>query len=96
MVVPADYSSEYVLQKIFGKKKKIICSLASYLGILDDEFEELIAAGKLSTFLSWYNNLGLRVKTHRDHSITWIYFDKAFTPLQWAHLPINHIIGGNT
>ena len=43
-------------------KKKKICSLVSHLGILDDEFEELLAVGNLSKIRSWYNNLGLRVK----------------------------------
>ena len=72
---------------IFGKKKKRIGSLASHLGILDDEFEELLAAGKLSKLWSWYNNLGLRVQTHRDNSINWIVFEEAFAPFQWSHLP---------
>ena len=40
--------------------------------------------------------MGLRVKTHIYHSITWIAFDEAFDPLQWAHLPRHHIIGENT
>ena len=39
--------------------------------------------------------MGLRVKTHIYHSITWIAFDEAFDPLQWAHLPRNQIIGVN-
>ena len=29
------------------EEKKIIGSLASYLGILDDEFEELLSTGKI-------------------------------------------------
>ena len=63
---------------------------------MDDEFEELLDAGKLRKIRSWNNNMGLRLKTHRDHYIIWIVFDKSFAPLQWAHLPIHHIIGGNT
>ena len=64
---------------IFGKgKKKIIGSLSSQLGILDDEFDAILDAGKLSKIRYWYKKLGMRVQTHRDHSITWIYFDKAF------------------
>ena len=57
---------------IFGQKKNRIGSLASHLGVLDDEFEELLAAGKLSKVRSWYKKLGMRVQTHRDNSITWI------------------------
>ena len=95
MVVPVDYSSEYVFAKIiFGKRgKKRIGSLASHIGILDDEFEEILAAGKLSKICSWYNNLGLHVQTHKYNSITWINFDKEFTPFKWVHLPRNQIIG---
>ena len=75
---------------------KIIGSLASHLGISDNEFGELLAAGKLSKFWSCYKNLGLRVKTHRYHYITWIAFDEAFAPLQWEHLPRHQIIWENT
>ena len=46
---------------LVGKNKKRIGSLASHLGILDDEFEELLAVGKLSKVRSWYKKLGLRV-----------------------------------
>ena len=62
---------------------------------MDDEFEELLAEGKLIEIWSWYNNLGLILKTHRDHYITWITFDEAFNPLQWAHLPRHQIIEEN-
>ena len=92
-----DYSSEYILQKSsLGRENKIIGSSESHLAILDDEFEELLAAGKLIRIRYWYNKLGKRVKTHRDHYTTWITFDEVFSPLQWAHLPRNHIIGENT
>ena len=57
-------------------------SLASHLGILDDEFEELLAAGKLGKFRSWYTKLGLCVQTYIDNSIKWIAFDEAFAPLK--------------
>ena len=77
-----------------GEKK--IGSLASHLGILDDEFEELLAAGKVIKICSWYNNLVMCVQTHRDHSITWISFDEAFSTLQWAHLSRHQIVGENT
>ena len=93
MVVPADYASECVLQKSsLGWKKKRIGLLASHLGILDDEFEDIHAAGKKIKVRSWYNNLGLSLKPRRYHSINWISFDEAFAPLQWAHLPRNQII----
>ena len=72
-----------------------IGSLATQSGVLDDEFDEFLAAWKLSKFWSWYKNLGLHVQTHRDNSITWIGFDEAFDPLQWAHLPRHQIIGEN-
>ena len=81
-----------ILKIIFVRKKRI-GSLASHLGILDDEFEEILAAGKLSKFWSWYKKLGLHVQTHIDHSISWIDFDEAFAPLKWAHLPIHQTIG---
>ena len=74
----------------------IIGSLASHLGILVDEFEDLLTAGKLSKIMSWYNNPGLCVKTHRDHSITWIDFYKSFYTLQWSHLQRHQIIGETT
>ena len=75
------------------RRKKRIGSLASHLGILDDEFEEVLASGKLSKIWSWYKKLRLCVQTHRDYSITWIGFDNALAPFQWAHLPRHHIIG---
>ena len=40
--------------------------------------------------------MGLRVKTHINHSITWIDFYKAFVTLQWVHLPRHQIIWKNT
>ena len=49
-----------------GKLKKRIVSLTSNLGILDDEFEELLAAGKLIKVWSWYNKLVMRVQTNID------------------------------
>ena len=82
-----DYSSKYVLQKYsLGRKKKRIYLLASHLGILDDEFEDLLDAGKLSKVWSWYKKLGMHVKTHGYHYITWVAFDGSCAPLQWAHL----------
>ena len=36
------------------------------------------------------------MKTHRNHSITWIAFDETFAFLQWAHLPRHQAIGENT
>ena len=71
MVVTADYLFKYVFRKnhLWEKKKNRIGSLESHLVILDDEFEELIDVGKLSKVRSWYKNMGLRVKTHRYHSI---------------------------
>ena len=44
-----------------------IGSLESHLGLLDDEFEGFLAAGKISKLWSWYNKLGLHVKIYRDH-----------------------------
>ena len=97
MVVPTDYSSEYLLQKSsLGREKKRIGSLASHLGILDDEFEDIFAAGKISKVWSCYKKLGLCEQTHRYHYITWIHFDKAFAPLQWAQLLRHQIIRENT
>ena len=82
--------------KKLWRKRKRIGSLASHLGILDDDFEELLDSGKLSKFRSWYKKLGLRVQTLRDHSITWIDFDKALTIFQWSHLLRHQIICQNT
>ena len=82
MVVPADYLSEYVLKNnLWEEENKIIGSLASHLGILYDEFDDILAARKLSKVQSWQNNLGLSVQTNKDHYITWIALYKAFTPL---------------
>ena len=65
MVVPAYYLSEYVLQtSSLGREKKRICSLTSHLGILDDEFDELLAAEKLSKVRSWNKKLGLCKQIH--------------------------------
>ena len=58
-----------IVKIIFGKKIKI-CSLAPYLGILDDEFEELLVADKISKVWYWCKILGLRVQTHRYSFIT--------------------------
>ena len=69
------------------EEKKRIGSLASHIGILDDEFEELLDAGNLNKVQYLYKNMGLSVQTQRDHSITWIGFDEAFSHLKWAHLP---------
>ena len=88
--------SEYLFLKLSLRGGlNIIGSLALHLGIFDDGFEELLAAGKLSKVWSWYKKLELCMQTHRDHSIKLIDFDKVFDPLQWAHLPRNQIIGVN-
>ena len=79
-----------------GKKKKRIGSLVSHLGILDDEFEDIFAAGRLSKVWSWYKKLGLREQTHRYHSTTWIDFFEAFAPFKWTQLLRHQIIGENT
>ena len=63
---------------------------------MDDEFEDIHAAGKKIKVRSWYNNLGLSLKPRRYHSINWISFDEAFYPLKWEHLPRHYIIGENT
>ena len=44
-------------------KKKKIGSLVSHIGLLYDEFEELLAAGNLVKVQSWFKNLGLLVQT---------------------------------
>ena len=64
-MVLMDYSSKYVFRKSY-LGGGIIGSLASHLGILDDGFEELLAAVKLSKVWSWYKKLRLCVKTHID------------------------------
>ena len=69
-----------------GKQKIRIGVLVSNLGVLDDEFEVSLAAGKLSKVRSWYKKLGLHGQTNRYTVIKWIVFDKACTPLKWAHL----------
>ena len=90
-----DYSSKYLLRKLSlgGGRRNRIGSLSSHIGMLDDDLEELLAAGKLRKIWSWYNKMGLRLQKHRDHSITCIDFDEAFNNFQWAHLPRHHIIG---
>ena len=62
-VVPVDYLYEYVLQKssLGREREKIIGSLASHFGILDDEFEGLLAEEDLSKIRSWYNNLEMHM-----------------------------------
>ena len=70
----------FIAKIIFGKKNRI-GSLASHLRILDDEFEELLAEGKISEVWYWYKNMGLRVQRHTDHSINWIDFEEAFATL---------------
>ena len=81
---------------LWERRKKRIGSLASNLGVFNFEFDELLATGNLSKFWSWYKKLGVSVQTHKDHSITCIAFYKAFTPLQWSHLPRHQIIWENT
>ena len=51
-----------------------VSSLASHLGILDYEFEELLASGKISKIRSWCKKLGLHVQANRYQYITWIDF----------------------
>ena len=59
------------VKKCLGEKQKMrIGSLASHIGVLDDEFEEFLDGGELSKVRSWHKNLGLHVKTHIDSEIT--------------------------
>ena len=51
----------YIENYIGGKWNIIIGPLLSHLRVLDDEFEEFLAAGKLSKVLSWFKNLGMHV-----------------------------------
>ena len=74
MVVSRDYSSEYVLRKLSEKKR--IGSLASKIGILDDDFEDLLSAGNLSKYWYWCKNLGTSVQKNRYHYITSISFEE--------------------
>ena len=64
----------YCKNYLWGGEGNIIGSLVSHPGILDDEFEELLAAEKLSKIWSWYNKLVMHVQTHIYHYITWIAF----------------------
>ena len=86
----------YIKNCLGGKLKIRICSLASHLGVLDDDFEEFLDEGKLSKVWSWHKNLVLHVQTHIDSEITWIVFDEACALFQWACLPRDQIIGINT
>ena len=70
------------ISKIISGRKNKIGSLASNIGIFDDGFEEILAAGKESKIESRYEKLRLCVQTHRDNSITWIDFDKASALVQ--------------
>ena len=83
------------ISKIILVKKLRIGSLASHLGVLDDEFEEFLSSGKLRKVWSWYKKVGMRVQTNRDNSINMIILDQSFALLQWAHLQRDHIIGKN-
>ena len=53
-----------------GKQNIRIGVLVPNLGVLDDEFEVFLVAGKLSKVRSWYKNLGLHVQTNRYNVIT--------------------------
>ena len=75
----------------FGGGREI-GSLVSHLGMFYDEFEEILSAVNIGKVNSWYKNMGLRVQTHRYHSITWIYFYEAFSTLQLTHPTRHHII----
>ena len=56
---------------VLVEKKNIrIGVLVPNLGVLDDEFEVFLVAGKLSKVQSWYKNLGLYVQTNRYTVIT--------------------------
>ena len=59
----------------------IIGPLASHLGVLNNDYGEILVADNLSKVRSWYNNLGLCVQTHRYNLMTWIAFDDSFAPL---------------
>ena len=51
----------YIENYIGGKQKIIIGPLLSHLRVLDDDFEEFLAAGKLSKLCSWFKNMEIRV-----------------------------------
>ena len=52
----------YFKNHLWQKKRNRIGSLLSHLGILDDEFEKILAAYKLSEVGYWYKNLGCVLK----------------------------------
>ena len=77
---------------LVGGGTTIIGSLASHIGLLDDEFKRFLYAGKLIKVCSWYKNLRLHVKTYiLFHNLDLFY--GSFAPLKWAHLPRYQIIG---
>ena len=39
----------------------IIGPLLSHLRVLDDDFEEFLATGKISKVCSWFNNMAIHV-----------------------------------
>ena len=55
------WMNEYIENYIGGKWKIIIGPLLSHLRVLDDDFVEFLAAGKLSNVRSWFKNIVIHV-----------------------------------
>eukprot|EP00562_Extubocellulus_spinifer_P024009 CAMPEP_0178676302 /NCGR_PEP_ID=MMETSP0698-20121128/35845_1 /TAXON_ID=265572 /ORGANISM="Extubocellulus spinifer, Strain CCMP396" /LENGTH=361 /DNA_ID=CAMNT_0020320535 /DNA_START=153 /DNA_END=1235 /DNA_ORIENTATION=- len=89
-----DQPDQYNKLTLGGNSKRRMASLASHLGLRDDEFRARLNAAGALKYKSWAGIFGVPVQTTKEGSITWVVLDEAVDQgTGWSHTPRDQCVG---
>ena len=75
-----------------GREKIRVGSLASHLGLRDEELQKRLKIAGILRYKSWESRLGVAVQSYLESDVKWLALDEP-GERDWQHLPRDHIEG---
>ena len=75
-----------------GREKMKVGSLASHLGLRDEELQNRLNIAGVSRYKSWGSALGVAVQSYLESDVKWLALDEP-VEREWQHLPRDQIEG---
>ena len=83
---------QYNTNTLGGTEKRRIGSLASHIGLRDDEFQQLLDTAGVSKYKQWSSAFGVHVQKRVEGKLTYVALDEPGEK-HWSHLPRDQAIG---